>query len=120
MASEIPSVQLPMGLVKIGDNAFRTSRIESESGTRYTQTDKAEITGNMTFNRYTYEMRAVIFHMEHVTTDGETAFKLSEDGSEDYICTLTPEKDYLLTKSDITVEVGGETLAPADYIYNAE
>ena len=120
MASEIPSVQLPMGLVKIGDNAFRTSRIESESGTRYTQTDKAEITGNMTFNRYTYEMRAVTFHMEHVTTDGETAFKLSEDGSEDYICTLTPEKDYLLTKSDITVEVGGETLAPADYIYNAE
>lgn len=94
--------------------------IESESGTRYTQTDKAEITGNMTFNRYTYEMRAVTFHMEHVTTDGETAFKLSEGGSEDYICTLTPEKDYLLTKSDITVEVGEETLAPADYIYNAE
>lgn len=43
----------------------------SESGERYSESGRlAEITGDMTFSRYTYKIWSVTFHTEHVTKDG--------------------------------------------------
>lgn len=91
----------------------------SESGERYSQTGRlAEITGDMTFSRYTYKVWKVSFHTEHVTKDGAESIRVNEGEEENYTCTLKPEDGYLLGKSGITVTVDGKLLGQEGYTYD--
>ena len=87
---------------------------DSDFETVYSGEHKAVISGDTTFQCSDYIRRKVTFDLEHTTTDGTDEAKGGMFG-EDYICTLAPEKKYLLDKESIKVKIGETELTEGQY-----